>query len=146
MKADFVHTLVRALAFAAPAALREALVGDLLEEFHVFVRPGAGAAAAGLWLLRQLACSLPPLLLLRWRRFELQPLLAAAIAAPVAGAAADRLGQALWTHEFLHSPLCASPTAPAAWRVFFAVFAFACALGAALLVVRLLSNRHRRLA
>jgi len=54
----------------APGHQREALYGDIEEEFHESVLPQKGLAAARAWYWRQVVHSAPLLLSVRWQRSQ----------------------------------------------------------------------------
>jgi hypothetical protein len=60
----------RLLQILAPADFADAVLGDLDEEFRIFILPQHGIVRAGLWYLAQAVRSILPLLRLRMARGE----------------------------------------------------------------------------
>jgi hypothetical protein len=131
--------LARAAALAAPARDRDAVLGDLLEE-HALLRE-RGHAAADRWLVSQLARSVAPWFAQRWRAFEVQPLLAAALAAAVAATLGARAGEGLFRYVLDHVPLRAAHAPSAAWLVSFVLLRGAFAVIAAAATLRSFTPR-----
>lgn len=123
----------------APARDREVLLGDLLEEHAE--RERSGRAAAGRWLVSQLARSLAPWLGQRWSAFDLQPALAAALAASVASAVGGRVGEALFRYVLELVPLRAAHAPSFGWIVGSACMRGVFAVGAAAATFRSFAPR-----
>lgn len=130
--------IARVAAFAAPARDRDAVLGDLLEEHAARRDEGPGADR---WLLSQLARSLAPWLAQRWRRFELQPGVAAALAALVAATLGGRAGEALFHAVLELVPLRAAHAPSPGWVAVFVVMRGVFAVGAAAVTFRSLAPR-----
>jgi hypothetical protein len=101
--------LGRALLWLAlPAPEREAVAGDLHEEFLTVVVPRRGARRARGWYWGQVLRSLGPLLALRWQRRSRVALLAGSAAAVLATLPPLLLGEALRRFVLSQVPLRAS--------------------------------------
>jgi hypothetical protein len=115
MRDRVVDLAAGALAFVAPAAVRDEVVGDLIEEWSSEIVPERGRAAARAWACSQVLRSLPMLVALRWQREELQPWVAALLASAVAALGAGLMADSAWRVVLAQVPLRASHSAPPAW-------------------------------
>ncbi len=132
-----------ALAFLAPPETREALIGDLLEERAMRCEEGVKPSAAGAWLLRQCAHSVPPLLLLRARRAGPRRLALASAGALVAAAAMHATQQSGWRWLLSLVPLRADHEPPPVLALVFGLSQCVAALMVALLLLRLTRSGGR---
>jgi len=115
MRDRIVDLAAGTLAWVAPAAVREEVVGDLIEEWSAEIVPARGRAAARAWACSQVLRSLPSLMALRWRREEIQPWVAALVASATVALVTRLASDAAWRVVLAQVPLRASHPAPAAW-------------------------------
>ncbi len=145
MRPDPIVRLVFATLDAlAPESERDALVGDLHEEWLSIVVPERGEAAARRWLVKQAAQSIVPLLVLRIRRGETAALLAIAFASFASAAGAVAGAAIAWRWVLFQVPLRAAHAPPVYWIVGVVVFALAASSLTALLAAWFLGVRRRR--
>lgn len=140
-----VRRLSQCLSLVAPAHLRDALLGDLLEECESRRSRGVPAAQTDAWVLRQCACSVVPLLLQRVRRAggaRVALVCAGALAAGVGTHAAQQSG---WRWLLSLVPLRAEHAPSSVWEALFVVTQVGVAFAAALLIAWFSRSSHSSL-
>ena len=141
----FALWLARAVLHLAPSVLRDAVLGDLLEEHATIVAPRVGAAKADLWLMREVLRSATPLALARARRAGPTRVALAGAAAVGAAAATHAAGTSAWSMVLAQVPLRAWHAAPRWWSIaLFVVEGVVAALAAALIVKGRFAGRGGR--
>ncbi len=132
----FALWLARAVVGLAPRALRDAVLGDLIEEHATIMVPRLGPARANQWLLRELLRSLMPLALMRARRAGPTRVALAGAAAVGAAAATHAAGMSAWRVVLEQVPLRAWHAAPRWWSIALFVLEGVVAVVAAALIVK----------
>jgi len=110
-----VRAMLALLVRLAPADDRDEIVGDLAEEWADIVVPERGERTARAWLVHQVVASAPHLLMLRWRRGEMEYALAGLAVGLVAAGIEFAVVDVAWHTVLSQVPLRAAHAMPPSW-------------------------------